>query len=272
MLRVTLLSPTWRLVTALLVATSLVTLPTYAVAVFALPPIPPLVMARSFALGTILPALIAGGIARVFAGTVEVVGDVLHLARADLAIEVPAAVIQGARPWWIPLPRPGVSLRLGAGRLPVAVALDDPSALLDRLAGAGVTVDATRRHPAVVYARTRRRWRIPATVGKFVGFGLLPTAVLFYTHQHIAYGGTFGQYYLEGLLPYLATFGAYWTTVVVLLASYASTWRALAEGAVGIAALFGDGSARAARRAAEIVCALAYYVGVPIVLALRYLG
>jgi hypothetical protein len=272
MLRVTLLSPTWRLVTALLVATSLATLPTYAIAVFVLPPIPPVVMARSFALGTILPALVANVLVRVFAGTIDVVDDVLRLVRADLDIEVPPAAIQRVRPWWIPLPRPGVSLRLSSGRLPVAVALDDPTALLERLAGAGVAVDAMRRHPAVVYARTRRRWRVPATAAKFVGFGLLPTAVFFYTHQHIAYGGTFGQYYLEGLLPYLTTFIAYWTTVVVLLGSYASVWRALAEGAVGVAAFFGDRSAQATRRAAEIACALAYYAGVPIILALRYRG
>jgi len=272
MLRVTLLSPTWRLVTALLVATSLATLPTYAVAVFVLPPIPPLVMARSFALGTMLPALVAGAIARVFAGTVEVDGGVLRLARADLAIDVPTAAIQRVRPWRIPLPRPGVSLRVASRRLPVAVALDDPTALLERLAVAGVAIDGTRQHPAVVYARTRKSWHVAATAAKFVGFGLLPTAVLFYTHQHIAYGGTFGQYYLEGLLPYLTTFVAYWTTVVVLLASWASMWRALAEGAVGSAALFGDRSARAARRSAEIACALAYYAGVPSLLALRYMG
>src|SRR5262245_301095 len=144
--------------------------------------------------------------------------------------------------------------------------------LLHRLAAAGVSVGTTRRHPAVVYACTRRHRRVAAMVAKFAGFGLLPTAALFYTHQHIAYGGTFGQYYLEGLVPYLTTFAAYWTTVVILLASYASMWRALAEGAVGIAALFGEGSARGARRAAEVACALAYYVGVPIILALRYMG
>src|SRR6185369_14533103 len=48
---------------------------------------------------------------------------------------------------------------------------------------------------------------------------------LFYTHQHIAYGGTFGQYYLEGPGAWLTTFAEYWSNTVILLVSYASCWR-----------------------------------------------
>ena len=85
MVRVILLTPAWRLVTALLVATSLATLPTYALAIVLLPPVPPIVMARSFALGTILPAAIAWAVGRAFAATVELRDGSLHLRRADLA-------------------------------------------------------------------------------------------------------------------------------------------------------------------------------------------
>ena len=64
-----LLSPTWRLVTAALAATSVATLPTYVLAVFLLPPVPPIVMIRSFVVGTALPAVMAWAIGRGFAGT-----------------------------------------------------------------------------------------------------------------------------------------------------------------------------------------------------------
>jgi apolipoprotein N-acyltransferase len=102
---------------------------------------------------------------------------------------------------------------------------------------------------------------------------VLPASLLFYTHQHIAYGGTFGQYYLEGLVPYLSTLGEYWATTVILLVSYASIWRAAAEIAVWTAAaLAGRTPAFAVRRAVEVACAVAYYGGVPALLALRYLA
>src|SRR5439155_1664298 len=61
---------------------------------------------------------------------------------------------------------------------------------------------AAIRDPVVVYAHARargapRRWH--HLLGRFAGFALLPTAVLFNAHQHIAYGGLVGEYYLLGL-------------------------------------------------------------------------
>src|SRR6185503_4947858 len=139
MARVTLLSPTWRLVTATLVAVSWLTLPTYALAIFLLPPVPPVVMVRSFVLGTALPWLMAWAIARGFAGSVAVRDGVLRLCRSDLELEIPCAAITALRPWRISLPRPGLSLRVRAGeRVPLGVAVDHPAELLDALAGCGI--------------------------------------------------------------------------------------------------------------------------------------
>ena len=107
---------------------------------------------------------------------------------------------------------------------------------------------------------------------RFALLGVLPASVLFYTHQHIAYGGTFGQYYLEGAIPYLSTLGEYWATTIILLVSYASIWRAAGEIVVWTAALAGRAAAAGARRAVEIACGLAYFGGVPALLALRYLA
>jgi apolipoprotein N-acyltransferase len=269
---VILLSPSWRLVAGTLVFVSLATLPTYVLAIFLLPPVPPVVMVRSFVVGTALPAIMAWGIERLFGGTADVRDGALRLHRGDLDVEAPCAALAAVRPWWVALPRPGLALRTGAGRLPVGVALDDPSALLDALASAGVDVAAARRQPGVVRAATRghRTWR--GWVLDFPVLGALPASILFYTHQHIAYGGTFGQWYLEGALPYLSTYAQYWATTVILLLSYAAMWRAAAELVVWMAAAIDASWASVARRVVEIACGLAYYGGVPLMLALRYLA
>ena len=100
----------------------------------------------------------------------------------------------------------------------------------------------------------------------------LPASVLFYTHQHIAYGGTFGQWYLEGPRAWWTTFGHYWATTAILLVSYASFWRAGTEVIVWLTAALAPAQARGVRRVAEAICAIAYYAGVPTLLALRYLA
>src|SRR6185436_19328999 len=128
------------------------------------------------------------------------------------------------------------------------------------------------RHPSVVYAATRRARRWYGPLVKFGVLGVLPASVLFYTHQHIAYGGTFGQYYLESPRAYFTTFAEYWATTAILLVSYASLWRAAAELAVWTVATIARSRTETARSVVEVVCALAYYGGIPLLLALRYLA
>ena len=80
-------------------------------------------------------------------------------------------------------------------------------------------------HPILVYThakRSRGRWRWYHMLSKFVLFALAPTALWFNAHQHIAYGGLLGQYYLEGLVPYLQTFFVSWGVSAVYLLLYAS--------------------------------------------------
>jgi len=95
--------------------------------------------------------------------------------------------------------------------------------------------------------------------------------VLFNAHQHIAYGGLLGEYYLLGLGSYLRTFAVHWLTLTIYLVLYASVWRGLAEGMALLAACVAPARAAAVRRAAEIVCQVAYYGGVPVLLLLRFL-
>jgi apolipoprotein N-acyltransferase len=133
-------------------------------------------------------------------------------------------------------------------------------------------VAAARRHPTVVWAATRRRQTGLGALAKFAGFGALPAGILFYTHQHIAYGATWGQWYLEGPAAWLTTLGEYWGNTVILLVSYASVWRAGAELLVWLAACVARDRVPAVRRVVDVACAVAYYAGVPALLALRYLA
>jgi len=273
MTRVILLSPAWRVVTAALAATALVTLPTYVLALVLLEPVPPIVMERSFALGTALPALVAWGIARAFRGGVAAHEGAVRIARADVTLDVRATAIAAVRPWWLPLPVPGLRLVLAAGgRVPFRLASRTLAHELATLDAAGIDTRAARRHPTVVWAVTRRPQSPGLLSLKFGLLSVLPASILFYTHQHIAYGGTFGQYYLEGPRAYWTTFAHYWATTAILLVSYASFWRAGAELVVWLAAVVAPAWAGGVRRVAEAICAIAYYAGVPVLLALRYLA
>ena len=134
--------------------------------------------------------------------------------------------------------------------------------LLQCAASAGVACGAAKQ------AFGRSRWYHLAA--KFPLFALLPTAVLFNAHQHIAYGGLLGQYYLHGLRAYLLTFAVYWVTVAIYLVLYASTWRALGEAAALLAAWTAPSRAARVRRGVEVGCRVLYYGGVPVLLALRF--
>jgi hypothetical protein len=151
--------------------------------------------------------------------------------------------------------------------------LPNPNDLLNALAASGVVAARLANHPMVVYAQAkhaipRRRWY--HRVGKFVLFALLPTAPLFNVHQYIAYGGTWGEYYLLGLRSYLTTFAVYWSTISIYLVLYASVWRGLAEVVAMLAAWILPERAPAVRRTVERACSILYYAGVPAIVAVRF--
>ena len=193
-----------RWVAGSLVALSRASLPAIAVAVW-------LRLSEPYSLATLiamlaayaaLPAAAAWLLERAFTASVEVRERALHIRGRDLRFEVPCASIARVEPWRVPLPGFGFWLRLGSGsRLRPGLEAPDLEPLLGALAEAG-GVDSARealRHPFVVYAAAKARWPrrlLSHPLFKFAGFSLLPTAVMFNAHQHIAYGGTLGQYYL----------------------------------------------------------------------------
>ena len=271
-------APWWRLVAATLFAISRANLPAMLLAIL-LPrsrPITPVPFFRTVVLFSVLPGLGAWLVARAVRAKVTLEDGQLVASRLGLRLEIPTTAVARVAVWRVPLPGPGFSLVLASGRrLHHGLQAPDPVPLLLALADRG-GIAATRAavdHPTMVYAHAKAAagaWRWYHLAAKFPLFALAPTAVLFNAHQHIAYGGSLGEYYLYGLGAYLKTFALYWATVTTYCVLYASVWRGLAEGVALLAAHVAPSRAARVRRAAEIACRVLYYGGVPVLLALRF--
>jgi hypothetical protein len=73
-----------------------------------------------------------------------------------------------------------------------------------------------------------------------------------------------------GRLCYL-NIGVYWGLNAIYLLLYASVWRGAGEITALLAAFVAPSRAALARRLADTVCLIAYYVGVPVLVALPFL-
>ena len=269
--------PTWRWVAALLVIVSRASLAVLLVVVVLAndPPIGLFALIQLLILFSAAPAGAALLIRRSREARLELYDADLVVRRNNLLMEVPRGAIVRIVAWALPLPGAGLVLWLRSGRrLRDALEADDPAALLDALAGGGDRRPAPTLHPTVAYAHaaaSRAAWRWYHYLWKFVLFALAPTAVLFNAHQHIAYGGTLGEYYLLGPAAYLQTFALYWIAVAVHLVLFAGLWRVVAETTAWLATWAAPSRAARVRRIAELGCAVLYYAGVPALLALRFL-
>lgn len=249
-------------------------------------PVPPLHLARDLAIVSLAPYLLAHLIRALARAELRAGPTDLVVRRGAVRWEIPWASIAAVEPWRLPLPGPGLSLRLASGRrFRLGLATDDPGALIDRLGRlrdrgpvsdriSPVAVNAVLP-PILRWARARavHRHRAIGLVLKFVLFPLAPTFVLFRAHQYIAFGGLLGEYHLAGAMPWLRTLGVYWVATTAHLVLWAALWRTLAELIALGAALAWRAPARAltARRAVEILCAVAWWIGVPVLVALRFL-
>ncbi|CAN5309329.1 hypothetical protein BH11PSE14_BH11PSE14_11180 [soil metagenome] len=127
---------------------------------------------------------------------------------------------------------------------------------------------------AIVLAHARVRRAVPSTMLdrpliRFVLFPLVPALPAFRLHQHIAFGGTFGEYQSFGLQAYLTTFAIWWAGWAISLVLLAAALRLLIEaGALG-ALVFARGHAVDTRRALESLGRLIFYLGVPAWLLIR---
>ena len=226
----------------------------------------PLALFRAVAVVAVLPGLAAWLLEQAFAAYLVRDGAMLVVGGRGRRLEIPLDAVAAVVPWAVPLPRPGVSLCLRSGRR-IQVALNDPARLL-------AVLGRDDDRPVVRWAAARARataeaWWVP--VARYPLFALLPAAILFRTHQWIAYGGTFGEYYLLGLRAYLGTFAIYWATVTIYLVLWANLWRLAAEAVTLIGAHAAPRTIASSRRVVERAHGLLYYGGALVLLVVRLL-
>ena len=222
-----------------------------------------------FAALVLAPEVAAWCIQRAFAATLRIEGDALVLEQRERRTEIPVKSIAAATPWTLPVPATGVWLTLDSGRRwSQGIALRDPAALIDALvrAGARPTLSGTLTGRAAAYLRTRLavpRKAIDRIALKFVLFPLVPALPAFRLHQHIAFGGTFGEYHSFGLQAYVTALLIWWATWAINLTIFAAALRVAIEAGTWLSLVLRPASAIDVRRMLEFLGRLVFYIGVP---------
>lgn len=236
---------------------------------------PPLLLALGLSVFSGVPWAVVALLRRLFTATVELKPPLLLLTLRRARFEIPLASVTALRPFWLPLPGPGVSLQMTSGRsFRYRLGLADPSALLSALGAALPSAQSALGHPSIAYARERyllapRRWYF--WLAKFGLFPLALTVILFRLDQIITYGGPFGQYHLFGLMPYLKSFAVVWAGTAGGLVVYAGSVRLAVEALALPLSLALPSHARLIRRLGEGLCLLAYFGLVPAVVLILLL-
>lgn len=232
----------------------------------------------AFAAMVVAPALSAWAIQRAFAARARIEAGLLSFDQRHRRIEIPVGEIVALHAWRLPLPGSGVDLTLASGRRwAEGIALADARALQQALVAAGSPVrmagGASARMAAFAQMRAavRRHWFDHAPV-KFAVFALLPAAVAFRLHQHVAYGGTFGEYYIYGAKAWLLGLLIWWASWSMGLMLFAAALRIAIEIGSVFALLLRPSAAIDIRHALEWLARLVFYVGVPVWLLQRVMS
>lgn len=236
-----------------------------------------LVQLQIFVGATLMPAVAAWMIQRVFAARARVGAGLLVLQQRYQRIEIPLDRIVMAQTWRLPLPGTGIDLMLASGaRFAQGIAVADIHALLRALNDAGSPVRlagaASTRMADYATARALARWpRLDHPLAKFVLFPLLPALPAFRLHQHIAFGGTFGEYYTYGLAAWLTGLLVWWGAWSIGVMMFAAVLRMIVETA-HLALLRWPARASAARLRLAGASRVAFYIGLPVWLVVRLLA
>jgi len=233
-----------------------------------------LLQLRTFAGLFLVPEVAAWCVLRAFGARAAIEHGRLVLARGAARLELALRDIAALEPWRVPLPTEGASLRLVSGeRWRYGLAHADPLGLARTLAAAGaVLAPAAGGSLAAAHAQARasiRRGRLDHPLSKFVLFPLVLAIPAFRLHQHIAYGGTFGEAQTFGLAAYATTFAIWWAAWAIGVVLFAAVLRAGIEAGTVAAVLVRPGDAAAVRRWLEGLGLAALYVGLPAWLLMR---
>ncbi|WGG52626.1 apolipoprotein N-acyltransferase [Rugamonas sp. DEMB1] len=232
---------------------------------------------RLFAGLVLAPEAAAWCVLLAFAARATISDGKLVLSRGAQRIELALGDIGALDLWRLPVPGPGLALRLASGRRwRYGLALARPIALADAMAGAGGPPLAPRGGAMLyAYAQARqalRRWKLDHPLSKFVLFPLALAIPAFHLHQHIAYGSAFGEYYSYGLKAYLGAFMLWWAAWSIGVVLSAALLRAAIEAATLLVALLRPKRTVDIRRWLERVGRAALYLGLPMWLLLKLYG
>lgn len=231
-----------------------------------------------FAFGVILPALCGWWIRRRCTASMRVDEESLRLVGKGQTRVVPMREIVAITPWLMPMPTPGLSLRLASGTsLAVATQWRDPSQVASILQHAGAPAITPTRSEALTLAAARARadaprWRIDHPWFKFGLFPLLLALPTFRLHQHIAYGGTFGEYYNFGLQAYLLALLIWWASWSLGMTLFGALLRVLVELGSLAMLLLRPRHASGTRSLLLGAARALYFIGAPAWLAWRLLA
>jgi apolipoprotein N-acyltransferase len=230
---------------------------------------------RTFAAFFLAPEAAAWCVMLAFAARAAVENGALVLTRGTRRLELALRDIAAVEPWRLPIPGPGVSLRLASGeRWRHGLAHADPAALAAALNAAAGARERTSSH-AATYAQSRvgiRRGRLDRPLAKFLLFPLALAIPAFRLHQHIAYGSAFGEYYSFGLSAYLTSFALWWAAWAIGVVLCAAALRAAIEAGTLMAVLVRPGRVVDVRRWLETAGLGALYLGLPAWLLVRILA
>jgi apolipoprotein N-acyltransferase len=224
---------------------------------------------RLFGAGVVLPLLGAWLLQRAARASVRFQAQTLQLHSPTLRIEIPLASIAALRCWALPLPRPGVELVLRSGRrFGLGLGVRDAVALQRHLRRAGAEAGwldaASERRAAESSARARATWpRLDHALIKFGAFPLLAALPAFRLHQHIAFGGTFGEAYTFGPAAWLTGLLIWWAAWAMGLMLFAALLRMLIEVVALLARRIASAHAAPLHALLAAVARALYYLGVP---------
>jgi apolipoprotein N-acyltransferase len=182
---------------------------------------------RAFIALVLAPEAAARGLLWASRATLSLQGGLLVLTRGTRRIELALREVVALRAWRVPSPGPGVSLLLASGapwRYSLAhvdgVALQSalaaqatPSAQSSREAATGAAGAAVKPVSPAWAARYAQACLAPRgnrlldhALTKFALLPFLLAIPAFRLHQHIAFGGGFGEYQMFGIATYVKGF------------------------------------------------------------------
>ncbi|RSZ60450.1 apolipoprotein N-acyltransferase [Massilia atriviolacea] len=235
-----------------------------------------LMQVRLFAALFLAPCAASWCVLFLFSAKASLAAGKLVLQRDGQCLDIGLDEIDSVRPWRLPIPCPGIALRLAGGRR-YALALADSHQLAAALAAAGAPPAPERSRASAAmraYAQAGlaiRRTRLDHPFAKYV---LLPLALAlpaFHLHQHISYGGPLGEYYSFGLKAYLSAFALWWAAWAIGVVLSAALLRSAIESGTLLAAWLRPAHAIDVRHRLERGGHVALFLGLPAWLMLTIL-